>query len=110
MPSLTPAQIANQVTFVLKGHLKNARIGYIRAASLLARVREEKLWKALGHATIEEYAERQSPASKPRSARPRLRSQPLERSFPSTRPQVQASGCETMNLPMVRPTRRRGRC
>jgi hypothetical protein len=46
------------VTFVLKGHLKNARIGYIRAASLLARVREEKLWKALGHATIEEYAER----------------------------------------------------
>ena len=59
MPNLTPAQIANQVTFVLKGHLKNARIGYIRAASLLARVREEKLWKALGHATIEEYAERQ---------------------------------------------------
>jgi len=58
MPNLTPAQIANQVTFVLKGHLKNARIGYIRAASLLARVREEKLWKALGHATIEEYAER----------------------------------------------------
>jgi hypothetical protein len=57
MPKLTPAQIANQVTFVLKGHLKNARIGYIRAASLLARVREQKLWKALGHATIEEYAE-----------------------------------------------------
>jgi hypothetical protein len=36
------------VTFVLKGHLENARIGYIRAASLLARVREEKLWKASG--------------------------------------------------------------
>jgi hypothetical protein len=36
----SPAQIAIQVTFVLKGHLKNARIAYIRAAILLARVRE----------------------------------------------------------------------
>ena len=55
---LSPAQIAIQVTFVLKGHLKNARIAYIRAAVLLARVREEKLWSALGHSTIEEYAQR----------------------------------------------------
>jgi len=55
---LSPAQIAIQVTFVLKGHLKNARIAYIRAAVLLARVRDEKLWSALGHSTIEEYAQR----------------------------------------------------
>ena len=53
---LSPAQIAIQVTFVLKGHLKNARIAYIRAAVLLARVRDEKLWSALGHPTIEDYA------------------------------------------------------
>jgi hypothetical protein len=54
---LSPAQIANQVTFVLKGHLKNARVGYIRAATLLARVRDEKLWQALDFATIEDYAQ-----------------------------------------------------
>ena len=54
----SPAQIAIQVTFVLKGHLKNARIAYIRAAVLLARVRDEKLWRALRHPTIEDYAQR----------------------------------------------------
>jgi hypothetical protein len=53
---LSPAQIAVQVTFVLKGHLKNARVAYIRAAVLLARVRDEKLWSALRHPTIEDYA------------------------------------------------------
>jgi hypothetical protein len=37
----SPAQRAVQVTFLLKGHLKNARIAYIRAAVLLARVRAE---------------------------------------------------------------------
>jgi hypothetical protein len=52
----TPAQIAIQVTFVLKGHLKNVQVAYVRAASLLARVRDEKLWQALKHATIEDYA------------------------------------------------------
>lgn len=54
----SPAQIAIQVTFVLKGHLKNASIAYIRAAVLLARVRDEKLWRALRHPTIEDYAQR----------------------------------------------------
>jgi hypothetical protein len=44
------------VTFILKGHLKNARLGYIRAARLLARVRDEKLWKALKYPDIEDYA------------------------------------------------------
>ena len=57
MPRLpTPAQRAVQITFVLKGHLKNARIAYIRAAILLAKVRDERLWQALHHRDIEEYA------------------------------------------------------
>jgi hypothetical protein len=54
----SPAQIAIRVTYVLKGHLKNARIAYVRAAVLLARVRDEKLWRALRHPTIEDYAQR----------------------------------------------------
>lgn len=54
--SLSPAQIANQITFRLKGDLKNAQIAYIRAAQLLARVRDEKLWQALRFPTMEEYA------------------------------------------------------
>ena len=33
--AITPAQRAAQITFVLKGHLKNAQISYIRAAGLL---------------------------------------------------------------------------
>lgn len=52
----SPAQRANQVTFLLKGHLKNAQIAFIRAAILLARVRDEKLWQLLRHPTIEDYA------------------------------------------------------
>ena len=54
--ALSPAQIANQVTFVLKGHLKNVRLAFIRAAKLLARVRDEKLWQALKFRSLEEYA------------------------------------------------------
>ncbi len=60
----SPAQRANQLTFVLKGHLKNARVAYIRAAALLARVREEKLWQALGHRSIEDYAAKRLPLNK----------------------------------------------
>jgi len=48
---------ALQVTWLLKGDLKNVQIAYIRVGKLLARVRDEKLWAALKHATIEEYAE-----------------------------------------------------
>src|SRR5581483_10112393 len=55
-PSL--AQVANQVTFVLKGHLKNVQLSYLRAAALLARVRDERLWKALAFPDIETYAQR----------------------------------------------------
>lgn len=52
----TEAQRAVQITFILKGHLKNARIAYIRAAILLAKVRDEKLWQALRHRDMEDYA------------------------------------------------------
>src|SRR5437870_3542459 len=47
---------AVQITFVLKGHLKNVQVAYIRVAALLARVRDEKLYRALGHATMDDYA------------------------------------------------------
>jgi hypothetical protein len=53
---VTPAQRAAQITFVLKGDLKNAQISYIRAAALLAKVRDEKLYRALKHDSMESYA------------------------------------------------------
>lgn len=52
----TRAQRAVQVTFILKGHLKNVQISYLRAAALLAKVRDEKLYSALGHENLERYA------------------------------------------------------
>src|SRR5437773_9051564 len=52
----SPAQRAVQITFVLKGHLKNVQVAYIRVAALLARVRDEKLYRALGHAAMDDYA------------------------------------------------------
>src|SRR5436190_8713 len=51
----SPAQRAVQITFVLKGHLKNAQVAYIRVAALLARVRDEKLDRAPGHPTMDDY-------------------------------------------------------
>src|SRR5689334_19240951 len=57
--SLSPAQRANQITFVLKGHLKNAQIAYLRAASMLAKIRDERLYAALKFRTLEDYAEDQ---------------------------------------------------
>jgi hypothetical protein len=54
---LSPAQRANQITFILKGHLKNVQISYIRAAALLARIRDEKIYRALKHDSMESYAE-----------------------------------------------------
>src|SRR5690349_12617244 len=53
---LSPAQRANQITFVLKGHLKNAQIAYLRAAALLAKVRDEKLYAALRYRSLEDYS------------------------------------------------------
>ena len=54
--ALSPAQRAVQVTFVLKGHLKNVQVAYIRVAALLAKVRDEKLYRALGRASLDDYA------------------------------------------------------
>ncbi len=53
----TPTQSALEVTWLLKGNLKNARIAYIRIGTLLARVRDEKLYAALKHPDMESYAE-----------------------------------------------------
>lgn len=53
----TAAQEALEVTWVLKGHLKNAQISYIRVGCLLAQVRDEELYKALHHEDMESYAE-----------------------------------------------------
>ena len=50
-------QQALQVTWLLKGHLKNSQLAYLRVGALLARVRDEKLYAALKHPDIESYAE-----------------------------------------------------
>jgi len=54
--TLSPAQRANQITFALKGDLKNVQISYLRAGSRLAKIRDEKLYRALKYDTIEDYA------------------------------------------------------
>ena len=57
-PAVNPVvQEALQVTWLLKGHLKNVQIAYIRVGVLLARVRDEKMYSALDHPDIETYAE-----------------------------------------------------
>jgi len=55
-PKLSPAQRAVQVTFVLKGDLKNVQIAYLRVAKRLAQIRDEKLDRALGYDKLEDYA------------------------------------------------------
>jgi hypothetical protein len=49
---LSAAQVVKQVTFLLKGHLKNAQFSYLRAAALLARVRDENISRAPKYADI----------------------------------------------------------
>ena len=49
-------QEALEVTWTLKGHLKNAQIAYIRVGVLLAEVRDKKLYEALHHPDMESYA------------------------------------------------------
>jgi hypothetical protein len=50
-------QEALEVTWTLKGHLKNAQIAYLRVGALLAQVRDKKMYAALGHADMENYAQ-----------------------------------------------------
>ena len=49
-------QEALEITWTLKGHLKNAQISYIRVGTLLAKVRDQKLYEALKHPDMESYA------------------------------------------------------
>jgi hypothetical protein len=53
---LSPAQIAAQLTWQLKGDLKNAQIAYLRVAVKLARVRAGKMYADLKHENLEQYA------------------------------------------------------
>jgi len=52
------AQEALQTTWLLKGSLKNAQLSYLRVGKLLAQVREKNMYASLGHADIEDYAEK----------------------------------------------------
>jgi hypothetical protein len=52
-----PAQIALQVTWRLKGDLKRQQRAYLRIGELLVQVRDEKLWQALKHESIESWAQ-----------------------------------------------------
>jgi transposase len=49
-------QEALEVTWTLKGHLKNAQVAYLRVGVLLAKVRDKKLYAALHHPDMESYA------------------------------------------------------
>ncbi len=51
-------QEALQVTWLLKGTLKNAQLSYLRVGKLLSQVREKKMFVSLGHPDIEDYAEK----------------------------------------------------
>ena len=50
-------QEALQTTWVLKGYLKNVQLYHLRIGARLARVRDQKLYAALKHPTIEAYAQ-----------------------------------------------------
>src|SRR5882724_6914594 len=54
---LSPAQRANQITYFLKGDLKRLQVAYLRVGAKLAQIRDQKLYAALKHASLEEYAE-----------------------------------------------------
>lgn len=54
----TAVQEALEVTWVLKGHLKNVQISYLRVGALLTRVKTKNLFGALGHPTIDDYADK----------------------------------------------------
>lgn len=51
-------QQALQITWLLKGQLKNIQMSYLRIGAMLVRVRDEKIFATLGHADIEDYAEK----------------------------------------------------
>jgi hypothetical protein len=54
----TPVQEGLQVTWRLKGDIKRAQRAYLRIAEQLIYVRDKKLFVALKHADMEDYAQR----------------------------------------------------
>ncbi|MEK7992754.1 MAG: hypothetical protein AAB403_03015 [Planctomycetota bacterium] len=50
-------QAALQTTFVLKGSLKRVQRMYLHVGALLVKVRDQKMYEALGHPDIENYAQ-----------------------------------------------------
>ena len=53
----TPAQIALEVTWQLKGNIKRAQLEYLRIGAALVRVRDEQLYADLHHPDMEDYAQ-----------------------------------------------------
>jgi hypothetical protein len=51
-------QEALQINWELQGCLKNVQIAFLRAAALLVRMRDEKLYLPMTHKTLEEYAQK----------------------------------------------------
>ena len=54
----TPTQEALQITWQLKGNLKNAQLAYLRVGALLTKVRDKNLYSELKHPSMEDYAEK----------------------------------------------------
>ena len=53
----SPAQVAHQVTWRLKGDLERQKKSHLRIGEQLVRVRDAKLWKLLEFDSIESWAE-----------------------------------------------------
>jgi hypothetical protein len=51
-------QLALQHTWLLKGQLKTIQMSYLRIGAMLVKAREDKMFATLGHADIEDYAEK----------------------------------------------------
>lgn len=60
VPPKAPKEVvqdALQTTWLLKGNLKNVQLSYMRVGVLLAKVRDRKLYEALGHPDMDAYAQ-----------------------------------------------------
>ncbi|MGH7805990.1 MAG: hypothetical protein ACREQJ_16700 [Candidatus Binatia bacterium] len=52
----SPAQRANEITFLLKGDLKNKQLSFLRVGRRLAQIRDGRFFAALKFASMEDYA------------------------------------------------------
>jgi len=57
-PARVAADKALQLTWVLKGRLKNVQLEFLRIGAMLAQVRDEKMFDVLHHPNLEDYAEK----------------------------------------------------